>query len=53
MANNNNFNWVKPYNNNGSEITSGEGYLSNSEGFPVNWKLENSNFGRLKRRATY
>ena len=53
MANNNNFNWVKPYNNNGSEITSGEGYLSNSEGFPLNWKLENSNYGRLKRKATY
>lgn len=50
---NNNFDWVKPYNDSGDEIIEGAGYLSGSTGYPLNWKLEDKNFGRLIKRATY
>jgi hypothetical protein len=47
-----NFDWVKPYNED-EEISSGAGFLSGSNGFPLSWKLESPNYGRLKRKAIY
>lgn len=47
-----NFDWVKPYNED-EEISSGAGFLSGSNGFPLSWKLKSPNYGRLKRKAIY
>lgn len=54
MASNNNFfNWVKPYDSEEHEINQGAGHLSDYNGFPLNWKVLTSNFGRLKKQAVY
>ena len=55
MANNNQFEWVKPYDGNTDRpINNGAGYLSGvSEGFPLQWKVLTPNYGRLLRTGKY